>query len=322
MPAFELYTDDIKQDMDSVDNYIKRALKTHQRLLSDVINQLAGSGGKRLRPLMVILSSRFGGYKRDEIIHLAAAIEILHMATLVHDDIIDDAPIRRGEPTVQSRWGKDVAVFTGDFLFSTVFSLLSKEVSFDDLYEVSRVVKQICEGEVDQYQHRYNTAVSVRSYLRRIRHKTADLFALSCVIGAKRAGCSKPIYNALENFGMDFGMVFQIIDDILDFEGQQEELGKPAGADFEEGVYTLPLIYALDTKYRLPLLDVLNKDRYDASDVEAVKAMVKAAGGIEKARSIANNFAAKAVEDIKLLPDNEHKRIMLAILDESVKRRY
>ncbi|MDK2902470.1 MAG: hypothetical protein PWQ93_389 [Clostridiales bacterium] len=322
MSAFEFYTDDIKQDMGAVDNYIKRALKTHQRLLSDVINQLAGSGGKRLRPLMVILSSRFGDYKRDEIINLAAAIEILHMATLVHDDIIDDASIRRGEPTVQSRWGKNVAVFTGDFLFSTVFSLLSKEVSFDDLYEVSRVVKRICEGEVDQYQQRYNTTVSVRSYLRRIRHKTADLFALSCVIGAKRANCSKTVYNALKNFGTDFGMVFQIIDDILDFEGRQEELGKPAGADFEDGVYTLPLIYALDTGYRMPLLNVLRKDRYDAHDVEAVKSMVKASGGIERARATAQNFADKAAEDLRPLPDNEYKRIMLAILNESVERRY
>lgn len=316
-----IYTDDVRQDICAVNDYIKKALKTNQRLLYDAVSQLVEAGGKRLRPLLMILSSRFGNCSRDDIVPLAAIIEIIHMATLIHDDIIDDSAMRRGSPTIQARWGKDVAVFTGDFLLSAAFSLLSREVSFDELYWVSKVIRRLCEGEVDQYQHRYNVNVSVRSYLRRIKYKTADLFALSCAIGARKANCDKKICNALQNFGVNFGMAFQITDDILDFEGDEKDMGKPSGADFEEGVYTLPLIYALETEYCYPLLNILNKDNYDIEDVQKVKAMVRASGGIGRAQAMARRFIDKAADELEILPDNDYKQILYDMLCNIIDRK-
>lgn len=170
---------------------------------------------------MVLLASRFGKYDEERLIPLASSVEIMHMATLVHDDIIDEAEFRRGRSTIQSRWGNDIAVFTGDFLFTRAFSIVTQKTSHENMHQLSKAIRAVCEGEIDQFESRYQHEVSLRQYLKRISRKTAMLFALSCHVGAAEAQCKPKLIRHLRQLGHDFGMAFQITDDLLDFNGKQ-----------------------------------------------------------------------------------------------------
>ncbi|NLO83236.1 MAG: polyprenyl synthetase family protein [Clostridiales bacterium] len=297
------YSDVIGEDIGKVERCIKENLVSKQKILESVLKELMEAGGKRLRPALVLLSGKFGKYEEKKLIPLAAAIEILHTATLVHDDVIDEAKIRRGIPTVQTRWGKDVAVFTGDFLFTKAFMLLSSSTTFENLQNLSKVVKAICEGEIEQYQSRYDKNVTVRQYLKRIGRKTALLFALSCYIGAHESGCARDIIRLLGKFGFNFGMAFQITDDLLDFTGDSAKTGKPVGRDFVQGVYTLPLIYTLNSPlYRDEIGVLLDKHQYDRQDVDRVVELVHLSGGIDYSRNLASKYLKRAYDCIHMLP--------------------
>ena len=174
--------------MAAFEEYLEKKVTSRNSFLKTASREAVLSGGKRLRPAFAVIAALHGDYDRKRTFPAAAAVEILHAATLVHDDIIDEAKTRRGMPTVQTRWGKDIAVFTGDFLFTKAFLLLTSSTAFENLQRLSRVIKAICEGEVEQYQYRYDKNVTVRQYLKRIGRKTALLFALSCFIGAHESG--------------------------------------------------------------------------------------------------------------------------------------
>lgn len=297
------YSDIIGDDINKVEQYIRENLVSKQKILESVLKELVEAGGKRLRPALVLLSGKFGKYDANKLIPMAAAIEILHTATLVHDDVIDEAKIRRGIPTVHTRWGKDVAVFTGDFLFSKAFLLLTRSTSFENMQNLSKVIKAICEGEIGQYQARYNKHVTVRQYLKRIGRKTALLFSLSCYIGAHESGCSRSIIRLLGKFGFNFGMAFQITDDLLDFTGDPAKTGKPVGRDFVQGVYTLPLIYTLNSPlYKDETESLIDKQEYEQRDVERVIELVHLSGGIDYSKQLASKYLKRAYDCMQKLP--------------------
>jgi len=299
------YGDIIGEDIARVEQYIRSNLVSKQKILESALKELVEAGGKRLRPALVLLSGKFGKYQAKKLIPMAAAIEILHTATLVHDDIIDEAKTRRGMPTVQTRWGKDIAVFTGDFLFTKAFLLLTSSTAFENLQRLSRVIKAICEGEVEQYQYRYDKNVTVRQYLKRIGRKTALLFALSCFIGAHESGCSRDAIRSLGKFGFNFGMAFQITDDLLDFTGDPVKTGKPVGRDFVQGVYTLPLIYTLNSPdFRDETAILLDKQGYEPADVDRIVELVHLSGGIDYSRRLASRYLNRAITCIQTLPPN------------------
>ncbi len=314
------YTDIIGDELKRVDEYIKDALLSKQKVLEAALKELLEAGGKRLRPALVLLSGKFGKYNDKKLIPLAAAVEILHMATLVHDDIIDDSKIRRGRPTVQSRWGKDIAVFTGDFLFAKTFLLLAHSTTFENMRGLSKVVKAICEGEIAQYQSRYNKYVTVKQYLKRIGRKTALLFALSCYIGAHESECPSNVVRCLREFGFNFGMAFQITDDLLDFTGDPAKTGKPVGSDFVQGVYTLPLIYAINSSYRDEIIKILDRESYAPEDVERVIELVHASGGIEYSRNMARGYLKRASTFIDGLAPIPAKAALENLLDGLTER--
>jgi len=316
------YTDVIGDELKRVDDYIKTALLSKQKVLEAALKELLEAGGKRLRPALVLLSGKFGKYDDKKLIPLAAAVEILHMATLVHDDIIDDSKLRRGRPTVQSRWGKDIAVFTGDFLFAKTFLLLAHNMTVENMQALSKVVKAICEGEIAQYQTRYDKGVTVRQYLKRIGRKTALLFALSCYIGAHESQCSSKVLRCLREFGFNFGMAFQITDDLLDFTGDAAKTGKPVGSDFIQGVYTLPLIYAINSSYGEEVIKILDKESYDAEDVKRVIELVHASGGIEYSRNMAKSYLDRARAFIEGLTPIPAKAALENLLDGLADRSY
>ncbi len=314
----------LADELKEVDRCIERTLDSRQPLLRQTIKELVEAGGKRLRPALLLLAGRFGRkFSPEDLIPLAAIIEILHMATLIHDDVIDDAVIRRGKPSVQARWGKDVAVFTGDFLLSKAFFLLTENTSFQELQKVASAMKKICEGEIEQYQSRFNIEGSLKQYLKRISYKTAVLFALSTHIGAHQSGCTQRETWHLRRAGAELGMAFQIQDDILDFEGKQGVVGKPVGNDFLQGVFTLPLVYAMNHgKYGEETRRILSKDQYGKEDVQRVIDLVHISGGIDYSRKIRQRYHQKAINHIKALADIPARRFLEDLVVDLGGRQY
>ena len=311
------------EELEEVDSCMARTLQSKQKFLTTTLEELMQAGGKRLRPVLLLLSGRFGDYQAEKLIPLAAIIEILHMATLVHDDIIDDARLRRGHRTVQSRWGKDIAVFTGDFLFSNAFFLLTQNASFEYLQKAAMAIRKICEGEIDQYYSRYDIHITLKQYLKRISFKTAILFALSCQIGAQESKCQPRDEWHLQNIGGNLGMAFQITDDILNFQGQESIVGKPVGNDLVQGVYTLPLVYSLSrAEYRLELEGLLAKSIYEQEDISHIIDIVVDSGGITFSQKIVKRYHDKALKHIRALQESPARLMLEEMVEELTLRQY
>lgn len=298
---------EIADEMKAVEEFIKSNTTSRNKLLADIAGALVGAGGKRLRPAFVVLSAKFGSYDREKVLPFAGAVEILHTATLVHDDIIDRAKTRRGIPTVSKKYGVDMAVYTGDFLFTRAVLMLSKNVSADRLDLVARAVKTICEGEVDQFQERYDIETSVLSYLKRINKKTAVLFAAACLLGAQASECGEEICKRLARFGFCFGMAFQIRDDLLDFMSEYEATGKPSGSDLRGGVVTLPVIYALRSSGSLKEIFkgyAGNRGRLSIEDYRLIDQLVRDSGGIKASARMLERYIQRGIKALDGLPEN------------------
>ncbi len=312
----------MEEDLCRVDNVIRKTLQSGQRTLKDAVNDLLSAGGKRLRPAVVLLSGRFGRYDADKLIPLAASVEILHMATLVHDDIIDRSEMRRGKPTVHSRRGVETAVFTGDFLFTRAFDLLDRTISQKNVRYLFRTVQAICEGEVGQFESRYRKGISEREYLERTSRKTAMFFALCCRLGASESGCRHGTIRHLRKFGLNFGMAFQITDDLLDFAGNGTEMGKPLCSDYREGIYTLPVIYTLQSSdYRHKITPYIGKKHPDDQDISMVGQLVEESGGMARSRRMAQRFLDRSRDSLTTLPDISARELLWELTDELIRRK-
>jgi len=236
----------------------------------------------------------------------------------VHDDVVDRASLRRGKPTVSEKYGIDMAVYTGDFLFTKAVLMLSKNVSTDKLDYIARAVKTVCEGEVDQLCERFDTNVTFRSYLKRISKKTAVLFGASCVLGADSAGCAPELSKKLARFGYYYGIAFQIRDDMLDFLSNTDTSGKPVGNDMVKGVFTLPVIYAIARNGTLK--DIFKKpsqdDEYnlDHNDVAEINRLVIETGGIASSGEMLDNYIARGLKVADSLPDNQYCNIFRELI--------
>ncbi|WP_315065602.1 polyprenyl synthetase family protein [uncultured Clostridium sp.] len=300
----------VKNDLEEVIKIMKKNIKCREKFVEDAILDLINSGGKLLRPAFLIIAARFGEFNEEEVYPLAAVLEMLHMATLVHDDIVDDSKLRRGIGTIQSKYGKDYAVYIGDFLFCRCFKILSENSTLKNINIDSNSMSRICLGEIEQFASKYNTKVSVRKYLKRISAKTAELFALSFYSGAVESKCDSRLCKKLSNIGHNIGMAFQIIDDILDYTGNEVVVGKTIGNDIKQGIYTLPIIYALEKK-NPDLSSILNKDYFEENDLKAISDIVKELKGIEKSRALAEKYTNRAFNLINTLPDGESRNILL-----------
>lgn len=308
----------ISKELDLVDSYIKNNISSRNKLLTEAVYELIQAGGKRLRPALVVASAQIGKYKRDKIIPAASAVEILHTATLVHDDIIDRAPIRRGKETIYRKFGVDMAVYCGDFLFTKSVLMLSGVAGPDKLDLIAKTVKSICEGEVDQFNDRYNTNKSTFSYIKGISKKTALLFSASCVLGAGISECKEYIIKSLARFGYYFGMAFQIKDDINDFVMDTMASGKAVGIDISKGIITLPVIYALskDNEAREQLIPILDKkENISIDEVMKVVSIVKKAGGIDYSIGVLNRYTERAMKVLDKLPENRSKVVFKYLID-------
>ncbi|MGL6105156.1 polyprenyl synthetase family protein [Romboutsia sp.] len=312
----------IEKEIKEVSKLIEKNAKCKDEVIETSIIELLNSGGKMLRPAFTVIASHFGDYNKERSQALAAVVEMFHMATLVHDDIIDEAESRRGNQTVQSKYGKNYAVYIGDYLFCLCFRILATTSSIERGIDVdTKVMSRICLGEIEQLNSRFNKNVSVKNYLKRVSGKTAELFSLSMYIGAAESSCDKRTCRLFWNIGHNIGMAFQIIDDILDYTSTNEMLGKEAGKDLKEGVYTLPLILAMQ-KNPNAFEVILNSDGYTDGEVRTIINVVKDNDGIKEAIKIAQKYSQKAFRDINKLPDNEYKQILLDVTKKLLTRSY
>lgn len=291
----------LQRQLEDVEKVILKNIHSREAMLTEAATALATAGGKRLRPALVLLGADFGPKPSQNLANVAAAVEILHMATLVHDDIIDEARYRRGKITTHERFGKDVAVYTGDYLFTRCLLLLADCRGVEHMTQVAKAMKVICESEVYQHTQRYNVNTSVRQYLRKIKGKTAALFAMSAALGATESEAAQDIVQKLSRFGSHLGMAFQIRDDILDFTASAAELGKPTSTDMRKGNFTLPVIYALQSSGRRKLRHILIQPHISPDDWEQATALVMESDGISKSGQMLERYCQKARKELNLL---------------------
>lgn len=287
--------------LNEVDQVIGKQLTVKQRKMNEILQDLASSGGKRIRPGLCIIGAGFGSKPIESIYPLAAVLEMLHLATLVHDDIIDDATHRRGALTTQQKYGKDYAVYTGDYIFTKCFEILAENYELHHMKELSKAVSRVCVGEIEQFDGRFKLHTSVKKYLKIVGAKTSALLATSLAVGAYEAGCDERFCKKLGKIGLHVGNAFQIIDDILDYTGDEARVGKTLGNDLKQGYYTLPLIYAL-RKNDSVLNRLLAADVYDDETIKRIIVRVNELGGVRQAQLLAEKYTIKSLKEISSLP--------------------
>ncbi|MDX9871619.1 MAG: polyprenyl synthetase family protein [Clostridia bacterium] len=302
----------IHSELEAVDAYLAAKFPKQGGVLSNLTKKSLQAGGKKLRPVLAIISGMFGDYSREKLIPLAAALETLHTATLVHDDIIDNADTRRGQPTVAAKHGINLAVYAGDYLLVKAVLMLSEAgLPPEKMRDIALALEAMCVGEVDQYLGR-NRIPSMRAYLKRIMRKTGILLSASCALGAFAADCSEQQVKALGKFGMYFGTAFQIRDDLLDLDAAHDasgKIGKPVIRDLQEGVITLPVIFAA---YRNAGVKKQLETFFNGRGGEAAKlaqAVVKA-GGAEESQRIQQKYIQKCLKLLKGFPQTEHRQAL------------
>ncbi len=293
-----------------VEEIMVRQVESRHDNVQDMLTKMIKSGGKMLRPAFLLLSAEFGSCDSEQKYELAAGIEMLHVATLIHDDIIDEADVRRGLETAQQKYGKDYAVFMGDFLLNRSFALISKGSYMPD---VLKTMEKIFYGEMLQYNNRYCRETSIARYIKIAANKTASLFALSFYLGGRVSGADEPTCLILKRMGTYFGIAFQIIDDILDFSCDQETAQKSVRNDIKMGFYTLPIIYTSKANSE-KIWEVI-----ESSDFNQLAEYVEESGGIRKTTELASRYIGKAEAEMMQLPDIEAKDTILEVL-HSLKR--
>jgi heptaprenyl diphosphate synthase len=293
----------LAQDLERVEVALRESVGSEDPFLTEVATHLVAAGGKRLRPALVLASATAAGRAiSDDVIQGAASVELVHLGSLYHDDVIDEAQSRRGVPSVNARWGNLVAIVAGDFLLaraSEIAASLGTEVSA----LLAATIGRLCEGEVGELQYAYNPSRPESAYFDAIAGKTASLMATSCRIGGLASGAPRPQVEALTTFGQSFGMAFQIWDDILDLIGTDESLGKPAGHDMVEGIYTLPVIRAMAVRSTGDELRALLGTPLDNPTRDKARDLVRSTDGVVGSVVAARRFADRAAEALALFGD-------------------
>lgn len=311
----------LNNDLNIIEQELEKTAVSEYPLLREANLELLKAGGKRIRPVFVLLSSMFGNYDINRVKHVAVALETIHMASLVHDDVIDDAELRRGQPTVKSRWDNRIAMYTGDFLLARSLEVMTNIDNTEAHKILSKAIVDVCLGEIEQIKDKYRFDQSLRTYLRRIKRKTALLIAVSCQLGAISSGASEEIHRKLFWFGYYVGMSFQITDDILDFTSTAEELGKPVGSDLLQGNITLPVLFALEDPSIKKEVVKISIDT-TPNDIEPVLEMILSSGAIEKSAQISDRYLQKAFHILEELPKNRARSTLYSIAKYIGKRKF
>lgn len=330
----------IQKDLLNVQEIMRSALRSNDPLLNETIQRLLSRNGKMLRPGFVLLGARLKPYRKgsfppqkelpERIYQIAAAVEILHLATLIHDDVIDRADKRRGAPSVNAEIGDRNAVLAGDFLFSRCFALVADHSTMENARYLAHGVSHICQSEIAQSRRFDPSTLSVRNYLHRIIGKTALLFSLSLFVGAEELKVPREITTRLRRIGYAVGISFQIIDDILDITGTPETIGKSTGGDLKEGVYTLPVILAVNaysltngSNHRPRPFPLLSQENLSTpAGYEKAREFVLSHGGVERAREYASVYTKRALREASRIPPSENRDTLIEVIQKLLHRSY
>lgn len=313
----------LKNDLSIIENAVNETIQSDNPVLREASSQLLQAGGKRIRPVFVLLSGKFGDYDIEKMKSVAVSLELIHTASLVHDDVIDEAELRRGEPTIKSRWDNRIAMYTGDYIFARSLENLSALENPRAHQTLAKTMVDLCLGEIEQIRDKYATDQHLRSYLRRIKRKTAILIAASCRLGAIASNASADHERALWMYGYYVGMSYQIIDDVLDFTASEKELGKPAGGDLLQGNITLPVLYSMeDPIFKRKLEEAFqHKDTLTPVSIEPLIQEIKTNGSIERSLEVSDRYLRKAYESLEKLPASRAKQTLKGIAKYIGKRR-
>jgi len=317
----EFLSQDLEQALQRVNQEIAAVFESDNLIIREVGAFIAESGGKRLRPALAILSAESCGRPvDDDVITLATSIELFHVATLLHDDVIDHADTRRGRPSVNAKWSDNIAILMADFLFGRAFDKSLKSLKPEIGRILCKVTSKMCEGELFQIE-REGKILNREDYFRIIENKTAWLFSASVGLGGLIADASEEEIRSLAEFGMNFGMAFQITDDTLDYVAQDDKWGKPIGTDFVNGKQTLPLIHTLELaspEDRQELLGFLGNE----GDLKKILPIIDQYKGLEHAREVAEEYARKANACLDVLKPNDSRAMMRKLCANITARQY
>ena len=311
----------MKNEIDQMNKILVNRLDSNVDLINQMSHYIISSGGKRIRPLLLLLCARATDYDGDYHYSMAVVIELIHTATLLHDDVVDQSTTRRGQETANELWGNAPSVLVGDFLYSRAFEIMVEPNSMEIMKILSKATNQISEGEVLQLLNIKNANVTQKEYYRVIERKTACLFKAACQIAGILSNSNQKVIEAMGKFGMHLGNAFQIIDDTLDYESDSNIIGKEVGDDLSEGKVTLPMIYALEktTKSDKKILTDAIQNA-DASNINQVVEILMNVNAFQYSRDIANNESNKALESIDILPSSKYKTALKLLCKLSLER--
>jgi heptaprenyl diphosphate synthase len=314
-----------KKDIQWIEHAIEQSIEAESNLLRKSSLHLVKAGGKRIRPVFVLLSGEFGAYHLEKLKHVAVSLELIHMATLVHDDVIDNADKRRGQLTVRSKWDNQVAMYTGDYIFGKALIEVT-QLENPRIHQIlSKAIVEMCLGELEQIRLFFQLDQTLRDYLLRIKRKTALLLAISCQLGALAVDADEKYVTTLYNFGYNAGMAFQVTDDLLDIEGTESQIGKPPGSDVRQGNITLPYLLALQDEQRgLYVRQLITKIQNDGNEqhVQELVSLIRLHPAIKQTREIANRYLTRAKQALKQLPDGRAKQDLEKIAQFIQERTY
>jgi len=299
----------VREDLAKVEARLKAVSEVRPSWLAELLAHSLGGGGKRVRPALVLLSGRFYNYDPGCLLPMAAALEVLHTATLLHDDAIDHSPLRRSRPTVNRLWGEDKAILLGDYLLAQAEELVSETQNPRVIRLFARAIMTIAQGELGQAFSAFNLEQTREQYLARIAAKTASLITLATESGAILSQAPEGMITALKDYGFNLGIAFQIIDDILDFVGDEAEMGKPTGSDLSEGTLTLPAMLVLE-RYpgANPLRRLFQHEGDKQENISLAIELVSSSGVLEECYQVAQDYSARAGANLESLPDSPARK--------------
>ncbi len=322
-PSIERLSSLIRADLQRVNGLILSRTGSEVAMIPEVANHLISSGGKRLRPMLTLATAALTSYRGEGHIKLAAAVEFMHTATLLHDDVVDGSEMRRGKLAARMLWGNEASVLVGDFLLGQAFRMMVEVGSLRALEILSGAAAVIAEGEVMQLAAAKNLETTEDAYLAVIRAKTAELFAAACEVGPVLADRSKPEQAACRSFGMNLGIAFQLVDDALDYGGSRARLGKNIGDDFREGKITQPIILAFrrgNDEERNFWRHALEKGESADGDLERAIALLTRHRALEDTVERARHYGAMAKDALAVFPEGEGKQALIEVVDFCVAR--
>ena len=299
---------DLKSDIETIENELESTLNSSSDLIQEASLRLLQAGGKRLRPVFVLLAAKFGDYDIQKVKHIAVPLELIHMASLVHDDVIDNSDMRRGNLTVKAQWNNKVAMYTGDFIFAKALDYVA-EIPNPRVHQIlAKTMVEICNGEVIQMEDKFRLDQNLKDYFRRIKRKTAILIESSCELGAIVGDVDEKDVQHIRRYGYFVGMSFQIVDDILDFTATDKELGKPAGSDLMQGNLTLPILLLRNDPTIKPYIDKAVVGQLTEYERKEMLKLVRKSSAIQEAARISDKYLRKALQEVESLPNHPMKK--------------